>query len=139
MKKEITILVVLIIVAIAAYFLVFGMRSNSPATTPTQDQANKTENTNPPTPPAPMASKVTIDIKGMAFNPANIIIKTGTTVTWTNEDSAPHTVTSDSGSLLNSPKLSKGQSFSFTFTSAGSLDYHCAVHPMMKGKIIVQD
>lgn len=77
-----------------------------------------------------------ISIKNFAFNPAELTIKKGTTVIWTNEDSAPHTATSqgffDSGTLKN------GQSFNFQFNNAGSFDYICTIHPSMKGKIIVE-
>ena len=100
---------------------------NTPATTPVQTQT-----------PTLAPSNVSISIKGFAFNPQTITIKTGTKVTWTNNDSAPHTVTSDTGGLLNSPTLSPGQSFSFTYTNTGTTNYHCAIHPMMKGSIVVQ-
>ena len=76
-------------------------------------------------------------MKGFAFNPAELTVKKGTTVTWTNMDSAPHTVTSDSGSELSSATLSNGQSYSHTFTEAGTFAYHCGVHPTMKAKVVV--
>lgn len=79
-----------------------------------------------------------ISIKNFSFSPATLAIKTGTKVTWINDDTVSHTVTSDSGNLLNSGTLSPGQSFSFTFTDTGAVNYHCSIHPMMKGKIVVQ-
>lgn len=63
-------------------------------------------------------------------------MKAGTKVTWTNNDGAPHTVTSDSGAF-GSQTLNQGNTFSFTFTSAGTFPYHCAFHPGMKGTVIV--
>jgi plastocyanin len=83
------------------------------------------------------AATVTVDISNYAFNPATLTVPVGTTVTWTNEDTAPHTVTSKSGGPLNSPNLSKGDSWSFTFTTPGSYEYFCAIHPDMVGKVIV--
>ena len=83
------------------------------------------------------AAENSVIMKGFAFNPAELTVKKGTTVTWTNQDSAPHTVTSDSGSELSSATLSNGQSYSHTFNEAGTFAYHCSVHPMMKAKVVV--
>ena len=80
----------------------------------------------------------TINIKDFAFDPPTLTVKSGTTVTWTNQDSTPHTVTSDSGGEIASETLSKGQTYSHTFNTAGAFTYHCGVHPSMKGTIIVQ-
>lgn len=79
-----------------------------------------------------------IDIANFAFSPSEIRIKAGDTIVWTNKDSARHTVTSDSGSELGSALLSDGESYSHTFSAAGTFSYHCAPHPYMKGKIIVE-
>jgi len=79
-----------------------------------------------------------VEIKDFAFNPSEITIKAGETVTWTNGDSAPHTITSDSGTELASDPINNGQSYSHTFDKAGEYDYHCSIHTMMKGKVIVQ-
>ncbi len=76
----------------------------------------------------------TIEIKGFAFNPATITIAKGTAVTWTNKDSAPHTVTGD---VFSSETLNQGQTYSFTFNEAGSFEYQCHIHPSMRGKVIV--
>ncbi|MBI2042961.1 cupredoxin family copper-binding protein [Candidatus Pacearchaeota archaeon] len=78
-----------------------------------------------------------IEIKSFSFQNQELTINSGDTVIWTNMDSVSHTITSDSGSELNSNYLSKSQSYSHTFTQAGTYDYHCAPHPYMKGKIIV--
>ena len=79
-----------------------------------------------------------IEISNFAFNPSEVKIKIGDTVTWINEDSAPHTVTSDSGNELNSPQLSNGQNYSRTFSNTGTFNYYCSVHPSMKATIIVE-
>jgi plastocyanin len=80
-----------------------------------------------------------ISIKNFSFDPATLSVKTGTKVTWTNNDSTSHTITSDSGSLLNSGTLAPGQSFSFTFTKDGTISYHCSIHPTMKGGVTVKE
>jgi len=74
-------------------------------------------------------------IKGFAFNPAVLNVKVGDTVTWTNNDSVAHTI---SGNDFKSNNLASGQSYSFTFTSAGTFDYICSIHPYMKGAIVVK-
>ena len=71
-----------------------------------------------------------------AFNPETITVATGSTVTWTNQDSdTPHTVKFPDGM---SGTLSKGASYSRTFSSPGVYTYQCGVHPYMTGKVIVQ-
>lgn len=95
--------------------------------------------TNPVTPaPVPVINTAAVGINNFAFSPTPLTIKAGTKVVWTNNDNAPHSITSDTGSLLDSVKLSTGESFGFVFTTAGSFSYHCAVHPNMKGTIIVE-
>ena len=76
-----------------------------------------------------------INIQNFAFTPNEITIKAGDTVTWINNDDAPHTVTGDS---LDSGTLSKGQEFKQTFNELGTYEYHCNFHSSMKGKIIVK-
>jgi plastocyanin len=78
-----------------------------------------------------------IQIQNYAFAPASLTVPVGTTVTWTNLDSAPHTATSPSGAW-DSGNLDQGESFSHTFAEAGSFDYHCSYHPNMTGTIVVQ-
>lgn len=97
----------------------------------------------PPTQP-PQQQNVTVVISNFAFNPQTITIKSGTTITWINQDSAPHIIASDphpthtdlpglvSGTLMN------GQSFSFKFTQTGTFGYHCHLHPFMTGTVIVE-
>lgn len=81
----------------------------------------------------------TIEISNLAFNPAEITINIGDTITWMNNDDAEHTVAFDSGrGLTDSDKLSKGQKYSQTFDKEGTYSYHCSIHPSMKGKIIVK-
>lgn len=139
MKKLIIALVILAVVGIGTYYFVFSNNYNgTPAYTPS---TSNSPSANTPvtieTPETPVASSVTVDIKNFAFSPSTLNIKTGTKVTWVNNDSAPHTIVSDSGSLLDSQTLSTGQSFSFTFTEPGSINYHCGIHPSMKGKVVV--
>lgn len=92
-------------------------------------------NQTPPT--QPPAGGNSVAIQNFAFNPSTLTIKAGTTITWTNSDSAPHTVTSDNGAF-DSGQISNGQAFSHTFSDAGTFSYHCSNHPNMKATIVVQ-
>lgn len=75
-----------------------------------------------------------VEIRNSAFNPAIISVPTGTTVTWTNRDNITHTVT---GSGFDSGRLDSGQTFSRTFSTAGTYDYKCSIHPNMSGTVAV--
>jgi len=79
-----------------------------------------------------------IDISDFAFSPLVLTINKGDRVVWTNKDSVRHTVTSDSEDGLNSGMLSKDQSYSHTFNTAGTFEYYCEPHPYMKAKIIIR-
>ncbi len=76
-------------------------------------------------------------IEGFSFNPMDIEVAPGTTVTWTNEDSAPHTV-KDSGELFpESDDLAQGDTFTFTYDTPGEYPYICGIHQYMKGTVTV--
>jgi amicyanin len=84
----------------------------------------------------PATGVTQVTIQNFAFQPASIQVKVGTTVTWTNQDTAAHTVTFRNG-MGASALLRQGQSFSDTFTSSGTYAYYCAVHPYMTGQVAV--
>jgi len=84
--------------------------------------------------------------KNNRFSPDSLTIKVGTTITWINEDNYMHTVTSgaspsDRTDLFDSGNLNKGETFSYTFDEAGTIDYFCIPHYSlgMIGKIIVTE
>ncbi len=81
------------------------------------------------------AQPVAVEITGFAFVPATVTISKGTTVIWTQKDSAPHTV---KGTDFVSGTLSQGQTFSHTFNETGTFNYVCSIHTTMTGTIIVQ-
>jgi plastocyanin len=76
---------------------------------------------------------------GFQFVPATLTIRLGTTVTWTNATSTPHTSTSDAISPVrwDSGVINPEGTFSFTFTQGGTLHFHCSIHPSMHGTITV--
>lgn len=105
----------------------------APAGTTTAEEATIEE----ATPEEVISTEATVTIEGFAFNPREVKIKAGGTVTWQQKDSAPHTVTSDDGEF-DSGSLSQGDSWSFTFEKPGIYKYHCEIHPSMKAKVIVE-
>ena len=78
--------------------------------------------------------KVTID--NFTFSPAELKVKVGDTITWTNHDDIPHTVVS--AGKFRSKAMDTDNDFSFTFTSAGDYKYFCSLHPHMTGMIKVE-
>jgi len=108
---------------------------STPKTTPATTPADNSSATAPSPTTSQTAGVVTI--QNFAFSPASLNIKKGETVTWTNEDSTSHIIASDSNAF-QSGSLAKGQTFSFTFSTAGQFPYHCSIHPSMKAMIIVQ-
>ncbi len=79
---------------------------------------------------------VVVEIKDFKFLPETLEVAVGTEVTWSNSDIVLHTVVADDGSF-ESDNIVRGDTFSFTFESAGSFPYICGVHTSMKGEIVV--
>ena len=87
-------------------------------------------------PAAPAGGATAVAIKDFAFNPATNSVPTGSKVTWTNNDTAAHTVTFDDGSA-DSGNIAPGSIFDHTFATAGTFAYHCTIHSQMKGAVTV--
>lgn len=93
---------------------------------------------NDPCPPVSSSVSEEIAMQNSLYIPAEKTIMKGTTVKWINRDTYAHTVTSYENKF-DSGNLNEGQTFQFTFDSAGTYDYYCLYHlPGMKGKIIVK-
>ena len=84
----------------------------------------------------PVTNITTIHMIGSMFTPANVQVKVGTTVTWINQDSVPHSVTFKNG-MKDSGTFAQGQSFHYTFTRVGTFTYYCTVHSEMFAQVIV--
>ncbi len=78
-----------------------------------------------------------VHIDQFAFAPQRVAVKTGTTVTWINDDDIPNTAAS-SGKLFKSRALDTKDKFSFTFTTPVTYEYFCSLHPHMTGAIVVE-
>lgn len=140
----ISIVVVILIILVGGYFIFYKSSQGSYVPNNTNN-TNLTPDTNvPPSentpetadqwPTPPVNLTASVSIKNFAFSPTPLTIKAGTIVVWTNNDSAPHQIKSDTfGSVV----LNNGQIFSFTFSTVGQYNYSCSIHPSMQGKIIV--
>jgi len=87
--------------------------------------------------PVMAGADATAKIDNFTFEPATLTVKTGTTVTWINEDDIPHTVVA-TNKAFRSKALDTDDKFSFTFTTPGSYEYFCSLHPHMKATVVVQ-
>jgi plastocyanin len=87
-------------------------------------------------PSAAAQGAASVAIVDFAFDPGSVTVDVGGTVTWTNQGAVAHTVTADDGSF-DSGTVDAGGSFSFTFETAGTFSYHCAIHPNMVGTVVV--
>ncbi len=85
---------------------------------------------------APVTGVTHMNLQNFAYQMANIQVRAGTTVTWTNQDSVPHSVTFKNG-MKDSGLLYQGQSFSYTFNTPGSYQYYCSVHTYMVATVTV--
>ena len=86
---------------------------------------------------APGGASATVEMTGSEYAPSALEVDSGTTVTWNNADSVPHTVTFDGAGPASSDQLDEGASFSATFDDAGEFAYHCTIHPEMAGTVTV--
>jgi len=86
---------------------------------------------------AALAADADVKIDNFTFNPPMLKVKTGTTVTWTNEDDIPHTVAA-TGRLFKSKTMDTDETYAFTFTTPGTYEYFCSLHPHMKATIVVE-
>ncbi len=145
MKPKQTILLILGLIAIALVVLLVveyaGVTYQQPQTQeqqnqqPPQQQPPAQQPTQQPPAQQPSTpSTKSVAIRGFAFNPADISIKQGDTIIWTNEDTAPHTVKFD---FKESQTLNKDGTFTYTFKEKGTFNYICGIHPFMKAKVTV--
>jgi plastocyanin len=96
---------------------------------------------NAPAPTSQPTSRptVTVRIDNFTYEPKELQISVGTTVTWQNADDVPHTATSkDELQTFDSGPLDTDEKFSFTFSKPGTYAYYCKVHPHMTGVINVK-
>ncbi|MGO9398313.1 MAG: cupredoxin family copper-binding protein [Xanthobacteraceae bacterium] len=78
-----------------------------------------------------------VAIDNFTFDPQKLTVKAGTTVTWTNKDDIPHAIAAVN-KQFRSKALDTDDAYSFTFTTPGSYDYFCSLHPHMTGTVVVE-
>ena len=125
-------LALLIVGLLVPLIVTVGCGSTVAATT------TSTTQTGPPSPGAGQGTgTIEVVMKNIMFVPDTVTIKVGQTVTWVNQDNTQHDVVANQGEF-KSKLFGQGQSFSFTFTKAGTYKYYCSIHPQMLGTVIVQ-
>jgi plastocyanin len=119
-------------IAVLALMIVtlFGCSAQQPAT------GNQSQQPAPQT--GGLGIKQDVAISGFKFDPQNVTVPLQATVIWTNNDNVPHTVVTDTGGMIESGTINPGETYAHTFITAGTYEYHCGVHPSMKGKVTVQ-
>jgi plastocyanin len=88
-------------------------------------------------PAAAQAAEVAVKIDNFTFGPQKLTVKAGDTVTWENVDDIPHTVVA-TNRAFKSKALDTNDKFSFTFTTPGTFEYFCSLHPHMKASVVVE-
>lgn len=92
---------------------------------------------NESTPPPAEGGGVQIAMEGIAFEPRETEVRVGQEVTWTNKDEVLHDVVATSGADFKSELFGQGESYSFTPTEPGTIEYICSVHPSMRASLTV--
>lgn len=131
MRNVIAAVIVIALIIIAGAFSLTHKSNPQPQLNPNQSSPSS-HNQN--------LSKGNITIVNMLFTPSQITVAKGGTVTWTNKDSTTHTVVDDLSNVggPDSGNIAPGATYSFTFNKTGSFQYHCRIHPSMRGTIVVK-
>jgi plastocyanin len=117
-------IIYLALVLILGAFLFSGCGKSSNSST------NPTSNSSSPT------AVASATIQNFAFSPSVIHVLPGGTVTWTNKDTTPHTVT-DIGGSFDSGSIAADGTYKMTFATAGTYTYHCTIHSMMANATVI--
>lgn len=85
------------------------------------------------------AQSVSVDVVDIDYEPREVTVAKGGTITWTNTGDLPHTVTKDDGAGpdFSSETLNNGDTYEQTFTTPGTIEYVCKIHPQQRGSITV--
>lgn len=121
-----------------AWDLVLGAVAAALVTTVCADAVNAAPPSSSSGSLAQAAAVPEVSISNFTFQPALLIVKAGTKVTWTNRDSTPHTVTSSDKRFVSSSGLDTNDQYSYLFDKPGTYEYFCSLHPMMVGNVVVQ-
>ncbi len=133
--KKMPVIIIATLVAVVALIIIVASSGKKDSTDTSMSNNQNTSNS------APSGAIATdkVDISNYMFGPADIKVKVGTNVTWTNHDSVSHSVASDDGKMPSSKLFAKDQTYIYTFTKAGVYKYHCSPHPYMHGSVLVEN
>ena len=134
MKKNLILPIIIVVIVLAGAVALLAKKDtkNTAMDMPkASTTSSKTESTTPNT----------VILKDLDFATKKLTVKKGTAVTWKNEDTAKHTVTFDDAALegASSQLFGPGESFTYTFNTAGTFAYHCTPHPFMKAAVEVTE
>ncbi len=132
-------IVVIVAVAIGAAVWYGLSHKSAPSSTNSMNMDNSNNSSSNSSSQTPAATNA-VTIQNFAFSPANITVKAGTKVTWTNNDSVAHTVTETDGKTgPASSDVNPGETYSFTFSTPGTYQYYCSIHQSMLGTVVVTE
>ncbi len=128
MNKALMVIIAVVVLAVGGWVIYDRHKTNSNTNNSSSNSSQSVTSTG------------AITIKNMMFTPSQISIQKGGTVTWTNNDSTTHTVVDDLSNVggPSSGDIQPGSTYSFTFNKTGSFQYHCSIHPSMRGTIVVK-
>ena len=133
-KTPLIIGAVVVVLALVAVIATSGKKDTmSMGSTDTMSAKSKMDSV-----PADAVATNKVEIADYKFGSGAIKVKVGTTVTWTNTDPVRHNIVADDGGMPNGELFGKGETYSYTFSKAGTFKYHCAPHAYMHGTVIVE-
>ncbi len=132
-KSGVAIIIAIVVVAGVVALVVKSNKNDNPSGSTSSDTSGSSTSQDQ------AVATTKVNIEDMAYSPATITVKKGSTVTWTNKDSIQHTVTGDESGNMDSETLSNGDTYTFTFDTVGTFGYHCNFHSGLTGKVIVTE
>lgn len=143
-QSLVAVLVVALLIVGGFWYMSMNQKTLNPSPTPISESAvivvpstSPTTATGSPATSAAMKKEENlVSMSKNTFAPSTLSVKVGETVTWVNNDTWDHNVTSDDNTFV-SPTMKAGAKYSYTFTKEGMYDYACTLHVGMKGKIVV--
>ena len=125
---------VLIVIGVAIAIAQSSKDNNQPVNNANSNSQNQQQNNTANN----STTNGSVTIRNMMFTPSQATVLKGESVIWSNNDNTEHTVTIDHGNGPDSDAIQPGSTFSYKFNEAGSYQYHCKLHPSMRGTIVVK-
>ena len=87
---------------------------------------------------APAPPEATVSIVDGRFDPRQVDVAVGGSVTWVNDDLTPHLIVSTEPNVIGSPLIGKADTYTRDFSAPGEYRYYCTIHNSMKGVVTVR-